>query len=515
MLLLILILIPFVSSVLCWQSERISKHIPQWIALISVSIMFFIILFLCLCRANYGKYIMFNIFSKNLSSTWQMEYILDWIPRFGINVHLALDGLSLLMLVLSGILGLISILSAWDEINHHQGLFYFNLLWLLGGVIGFFLTIDMFLLFFFWEIMLIPMFFLISVWGHEESSKIIRINVAIKYLVYSQISGFCILLSIIILVYFNYVITGIWSFDYEDLLHVKLPQNIEYLLMLGFFLSFAIKMPIVPFHSWLPDVHNSTPTMGSVDLIGILLKTAVYGFFRFTLSLFPCASQSFSTIAMFLGLISIFYGAWMAFMQFDIKRLMAYTNISHMGLVLIAIYSGSCISYQGAVVQIISYSLSTSGVFILCGQIYKRLRTRNLNLLGGDLWYRIHLIPGLFLCFIVAMLGMPGTGNFIGEAIILFGNFTNAPITTIIASFGILFTSIYSLMLIQRIYYGKSLLLFNDSLNNISFRERFIVIILLLCIFIIGIFPQFILNTSYDTTKNIHIRLQKYNYLLK
>lgn len=513
MLLLILILIPFIFSFLCWQSERIDIHMPRWIALVGISTIFIIILFLCVCQSNYCHLVLSNVLLIRSSYPWQLEYISDWIPRFGINLHLALDGLSLLMLILSGILGLIAILSSWDEINRYQGLFYFNLLWVLGGVIGFFLTIDMFLLFFFWEIMLIPMFFLIYFWGHEESSKIIRIGAATKFFIYSQFSGLSMLVSIMILASFNHMATGIWSFDYEDLLHTKLPKQLEYLLMLGFFIAFAIKMPIIPFHSWLPDTHSNTPTMGSVDLIGILLKTAVYGFFRFTLSLFPCASHSFSTIAMFLGLVSIFYGAWMAFMQIDIQRLVAYTNISHMGLVLIAIYSNSQISYQGAVVEIISYSLSTSGMLILCGQLYKRVHTRNMRLMGG-LWHRISLMPAVSLCFVAAMLGIPGTGNFIGEIIILLGNFKTSPIITVVAAFGILFTSIYSIIFMQRVYYGSSLSTDDQSLENMTYREKLVVIILLLCIFAIGFCPQYILNTSYDTMNNIHTRLQEYNDLL-
>lgn len=511
MLLLILVTIPFIFSVLSWQSERINIQMPRWIALIGISIIFIIVLFLYFCRLNCFRQLISENFLLNssASSVWQLEYIVTWIPRFGINVHLALDGLSLLMLVLSSVLGIIGVLNAWNEIHKNQGLFYLNLLWILGGVIGFFLAIDMFLLFIFWEIILIPMFFLIFFWGNQEISKEIRIRAATKFFIYAQCSSLLMLISIMTLASFNYVLNGIWSFDYVDFLYIKLPSNIEYLLMLGFFLSFAIKMPIFPFHDWLPDTHSNTPTIGTVDIIGILLKTAVYGFLRFTLSLFPYASQSFSTIAMVLGMISIFYGAMMAFSQIDMKRLIAYSSVSHMGLILIAIYSNNIISYQGAVIQIISYSLSTSGMFILCGQLYNRLHTRNIHLMGG-LWNRINLMPGLSLCFIAAMLGIPGTGNFIGEVTILLGNFQTFPIITIIATFGILFTSIYSLILMQRIYYGISLSTNNESLKKMTSREIVILITLLLCIFVIGLFPQFILNTSQDTMGFIYNRLQEH-----
>lgn len=512
MLLPILISVPFVFGVLSWQSERVNARIPRWMALFGTSIIFFIVMCLYLLQSHWCRssvLINNNKLLTNLSSEWQLEYICAWIPRFGISLHLALDGLSLLMLMLSGILGMIAILSAWNEENRSQGLFYCNLLWILGGVIGVFLSMDMFLLFFFWEMMLIPMYFLISLWGCKDSTSHDRINAATKFFIYTQFSGLVMLISIIGLVLCNYTVNGVWSFNYNDLLYVSLPKHIEYLLMLGFFLAFAIKMPIIPFHSWLPEVHSHTAISGSVDLIGILLKTAVYGFFRFILPLFPSASQDFSLFAMSLGILNIFYGAWMAFMQIDIKRLIAYTNISHMGFVLIAIYSNNQLSYQGAVVQIISYSLSASGMFVLFGQLYERVHTRDISAITG-LWNRIDLIPAFSLCFISAMLGIPGTGNFIGEIIILFGTFQTTPIIAIVSSFGILFISICFLIVMQRMYYESTTIKLN-LLKNITCREKFISAILILCIFLIGFYPQFILNTSYDTMCNIYSRCKQYS----
>lgn len=507
MLLPILVLIPFIFGILSWQSERIYTWMPRWIALFGTCIIFFIVSCLCVYQNNYYP----SIISDDTLCTdsphqWKLEYICTWIPRFGINLHLALDGLSMLMLMLSGLLGIISILSSWNEQYRCPGVFYFNLLWVLGGVIGVFLAIDMFLFFFFWEIMLIPMYFLISLWGYEESTSHDRINAATKFFIYTQFSGFIMLFSIIVLVICNYTLNGFWSFNYNDLLNVVLPRNIEYILMLGFFLAFAVKMPIIPFHSWLPEIHSYTPASGAVDLVGILLKTAVYGFFRFILPLFPDASQDFALFAMFLGVLNIFYGSWMAFMQIDIKRLIAYINISHMGFVLIAIYSNNYVSYQGAIIQIVSYSLSASGIFVLFGQMYKRIRTRNITEMYG-LWNRIDLIPIFSLCFIAAMLGIPGTGNFIGEVIILLGVFQTFPIITIIAAFGILFVSIGLLILMQNIYYGIVSIEI-DQLKKFTCRERCISMLLLLCIFVIGLYPQCILNISFETMHSIHNRLE-------
>ncbi|CAD83171.1 NADH dehydrogenase I chain M [Candidatus Blochmanniella floridana] len=509
MLLPTLILVPFFVGIISWQSDRINVCMPRWIALFGSSMVFVVGFFLWLWRMGYcNNLVLDNLLKLNKSSVWDLEYMCTWIPRFGINFHLALDGLSVLMLMLTGILGVMAVLSSWENsvTDHHKGLFYCNLLWILGSVIGVILAVDMFLFFFFWEIVLIPIYFLISIWGYEELNKKLRIIAATKFCLYAQLSGLCMLISIIILVYFNYRLYGIWSFDYENLLHVTLPKNIEYFLMLGFFCAFAIKMPIVPFHTWSLEAYAYSPITGSVDLIGFLVKISIYGFFRFVLPLCPNASKEFVPIAMFLGILNIFYGAWMAFAQTDFKRLIAYSNISHMGFALIAIYSNDQLSYQGVLVQMISCSLTLSGMCILCGQLYKRLYTRNITVMGG-LWGRMNLMPAFFLCFIVSMLSIPGTGNFIGEVTILLGSFHTVPIITIIASFGILFASIYSLVLMQRIYYGKSQISC-EILLDMTFLEKFIIIVLLLCVLIVGCFPQFIFDTSRETIRNIYCRLQ-------
>lgn len=509
-MLLLLVFIPFISGLLCWQFGRTKNAwIPQWIALFGMSIILIITIFLW----KVESFILLDKSSVMCSfPQWQLECVYSWIPRFGISFHLALDGLSLLMVMLSAFLGFIAVLSSWYKIKNYQGYFYLNLLWIIGGSIGVFLSVDMFLFFFFWEITLVPMYFLISLWGHQEFNQKSCIYVATKFLIYTQCSGLLMLMSIIALVFINYKIHGIWSFNYLDFLNIKLPKNIEYLLMLGFFCAFAVKMPIVPFHSWISDVHSKTPIFGSVDLVGVLLKTAVYGFFRFSLPLFPSASQSFSPIAIFLGILSIFYGAWMACAQTDIKRLMAYASISHMGFILFAIYSFNQLSYQGAVVHMIANSISMSGMFILCGQLYARFHTRDMSLMGG-FWGSINLIPAFFLCFSAAMFGLPGTGNFIGEIIVLFGSFQIIPITTVVVAFGMIFSSIYSLYMMQRVCYGPALNTNTLFKQDMSLREKCIILLLLSCTFYLGIFPQCVLNTSYMTMQNVCIWLNVHNCL--
>lgn len=493
MLLPWLILIPFIGALVCWQCERFGTHIPSWIALITMGLT----LTLSLLLWRYGGYTLAIV--QGLPQ-WQVEYISPWITRFGINIHLALDGLSLLMVVLTGLLGMLAILCSWKEIQRYQGFFHINLLWILGSVIGVFLAIDMFLFFFFWEMILVPMYFLIALWGHKGFNGNTCIAAATKFFIYTQASSLMMLVAILGLVLAHYNATSVWTFNYEDLLCTQMSKRIEYLLMMGFFLAFAVKMPVVPLHGWLPDAHSQAPTAGSVDLAGILLKIAAYGMLRFCLPLFPHASHQFAPIAMWLGVIGIFYGALMAFSQTDIKRLIAYTSVSHMGFVLIAIYSGSQLAYQGAVVQMIAHGLSAAGLFIICGQLYERLHTRNMRQMGG-LWGQLSFIPALSLFFALATLGMPGTGNFVGEITILFGSFSMVPIITVISTFGLIFASVYSLIMMQRVYYGPAKS--NEPLPGMTLRERLIILLLVVLLVLLGFFPQLIMDTSAPAMINI------------
>ncbi|GKX51010.1 NADH-quinone oxidoreductase subunit M [Budvicia aquatica] len=491
MLLPWLILLPFIGGFLCWPSERLGTKVPRWIALIAMGLT--LILSLYLWMASGFTY-------SAPKSLWLSSFSVDWIPSLGIKISLALDGLSLLMVVLTAFLGVLAILCSWTENQRSQGFFHLNLLWILGGVMGVFLAMDLFLFFFFWEMMLVPMYFLIALWGHKASDGKTRITAATKFFIYTQSSGLIMLIAIIALVFAHYQSTGVLTFGYTDLLNTEMPYGVQYAIMLGFFIAFAVKMPVVPLHGWLPDAHSQAPTAGSVDLAGILLKTAAYGMLRFCLPLFPETSQAFAPIAMWLGIVGIFYGAWMAFVQTDIKRLIAYTSVSHMGFVMIAIYSGNLLAYQGAVVQMIAHGLSAAGMFIICGQLYERLHTRDMRQMGG-LWKRIRYLPALSLFFAVATLGMPGTGNFVGEFMILFGSYSVVPVITVIATFGLVFASIYSLIMMQRAYYGapKS----DTPIAGMNLRELLMVMLLVVLLILLGVYPQPILDTSYSAVSTI------------
>ncbi|QAX81779.1 NADH-quinone oxidoreductase subunit M [Candidatus Pseudomonas adelgestsugas] len=494
-----LILIPFIGGQLCWISAHFRATLPRWIALLTMSVELSLSLWLWV----HSDYSFIPIPGADPAFVFEFKQI--WIQRFGINMHLAIDGLSLLMILLTGLLGILSVLCAWKEIQRYIGFFYFNLMWILGSVVGVFLALDLFMFFFFWEMTLVPMYFLIALWGHDSSDgKKTRIYAATKFFIFTQTSGLIMLVAILGLVLVNFNNTGIITFNYVDLLKTKISLTTEYILMLGFFIAFAVKLPAVPFHSWMPDTHAQAPIAGSVDLAGILLKTAAYGLLRFALPLFPNASAKFAPIAMTMGLVGIFYGAFLAFAQTDIKRLIAFSSISHMGFVLIGIYSNNQIALQGAIIQMLAHGISTAALFILTGQLYERLHTFDMREMGG-LWARITYLPAINLFFCAASLGLPGTGNFIGEFLILMGAFVRTPWISAIATSGLVLNAIYLLIMIHRIYFGyaKSDIL----LQGMDARELIMTLSLALLILYIGIYPQPFLDISATTIYGIQHRL--------
>lgn len=490
-----LILIPFIGGLLCWQGERFGNTLPRWIALLTMSLLFGLGLWLWAT----GDFTLAP--SPEAGPAWAHEFKVQWIERFGITIHLAMDGLSVLMVTLTGLLGVLSVLCSWNEIQNRVGFFHLNLMWILGGVVGVFLAVDLFLFFFFWEMMLVPMYFLIALWGHSGSKGKTRITAATKFFIFTQASGLVMLVAILSLVLINYNNTGVMTFNYADLLKVQLTPTAEYLLMLGFFIAFAVKFPVVPFHSWLPDAHAQAPTAGSVDLAGILLKTAAYGLMRFALPLFPHASAEFAPIAHWLGVFAIIYGALLSFAQTDIKRLVAFSSVSHMGFVLIAIYSGSQIALQGAVVQMMAHGLSAAALFILCGQLYERLHTRDMREMGG-IWGRMPYLPAISLFFAAAALGLPGTGNFVGEFLILVGSFQKAAWVTVIAATGLVFGSVYSLIMIHRAYFGPAKS--DTPLLGLKPRELTMVLGLAALLILLGVYPQPVLDTSAASMHGVH-----------
>ena len=513
MLLPWLILIPFIGGFLCWQTERFGVKVPRWIALITMGLTLALSLQLWL----QGGY---SLTQSAGIPQWQSEFDMPWIPRFGISIHLAIDGLSLLMVVLTGLLGVLAVLCSWKEIEKYQGFFHLNLMWILGGVIGVFLAIDMFLFFFFWEMMLVPMYFLIALWGHKGAEGKSRVYAATKFFIYTQVAGLIMLIGILGFVVYCYMMTGMIGFDHNYLLAVantldkELP-TVAYAFMLCLFVGFAVKLPVFPLHGWLPDAHAQAPTAGSVDLAGILIKTAAYGLLRFVIPFFPAASAQFADIAIIFGLIGIFYGAWCAFQQTDMKRLLAYTSISHMGFVLLAIYAGNILTFQGLMIMMLAHGLSSAALFIMCGQVYERVHTRDMRLMGG-MRGQFPYLAFFLMFFVAALVGIPGLGNFIGEFLILMGSYAKFPVFTILAAVSLVFAGLYGLILIHKALFGtpneEQQQHYNNPLKDLNARE---VVILLICAFgllWLGLYPQSFLdisNSSMAWLANSYIPVQE------
>src|ERR1035437_6242842 len=392
MILIYLIVILLAGAFLAWLAGNWNAVLPRIISLVALGI-------------DLTLMVLFLFQTTTFNTKWLIDIQSNWIPQFGIGIHLALDGLSLLMLLLTFFLGIIAVLISWKEINTKVGFFHFNLLLILAGIVGVFLSLDLFLFYFFWELMLVPMYFLIGIWGHENRTK-----AAYKFFLYTQASGLLMFISILALYFVHGDSTGIYSFDYIQLLGTHMSASTGILIMSGFLAAFLVKLPVVPLHNWLPDAHSEAPTAGSLILAALLLKTGAYGLLRFIVPLFPSASVTFAPIGMLLGVIGILYGAKLAFAQTDLKRLVAYTSVSHMGFVILGVFSFNELAYQGVVMQMIAHGISTGALFILVGQLYERIHTRDINKMGG-LWEKIPMMGAFGLIFSLSSLGLPGLGD--------------------------------------------------------------------------------------------------------
>lgn len=420
---------------------------------------------------------------------WLAELQSRWIPEIGVSFHLAADGLSLLLVTLTLFLGVMAVVASWTEIRDRVGFFHFNLLLTLAGVIGVFTALDLFLFYFFWELMLVPMYFLIILWGHED-----RIRAGLKFFIFTQAGGLFMLISILALYFLHGRATGSYSFDYGALLGAASGNRaVAFWIMLGFFAAFAVKLPVVPLHVWLPDAHTEAPTAGSVILSGLMLKTGAYGFLRFLVPLFPEMSARFATAAFVLAVVGILYGAMLAFAQTDLKRYVAFTSISHMGFILLGVYAWNRIALQGVVVVILAHGLSTSALFIMVGALQERIGTRDLNLMGG-LWRVIPRMGGVGLFFALASLGLPGLANFVGEFLILLGLYRVNPVFSIIAAAGLVFSTVYSLWLVQRTFHGPANRKWDIA--DLGMREMVVFSLFIAGILWIGLYPRPVMNAA-------------------
>jgi NADH-quinone oxidoreductase subunit M len=478
MILAVMISILLVAGLLCWLIARWNIGLAKWVALAAVLVDFVI---------TSNLWIQHSKGSLN-SGTWLINYQVNWIPAFGITFHLALDGLSLVLLALTFFLGMLAVLCSWNEIKERTGFYYFNLLFTLAGISGVFVALDLFLFYFFWEVMLVPMFFLIGIWGDSN-----RRYAAFKFFIFTQAGGLLMLISILALYFIHGSQTGVYSYDYFSLLHTSIAPSTARWIMAGFLIAFVIKLPMVPFHNWLPDAHSEAPTAGSLILAGLLLKTGAYGIIRFVLPLFPQEAADIAWWAILFGVIGIVYGAMLAFAQTDIKRLIAYTSVSHMGFVLVGIFAFREMAMQGVVMQMVTHGISTGALFLLAGMIKERLHTRDINLMGG-LWTSMPAMGGVALLFTMASLGLPLLGNFIAEFLILMGAFlVNVPLT-VIATLGLVFSALYSLRLMQKVFLGPSNA--HTAIQDFTTRELIMMGVLTVSIVLLGIYPQPVLDMT-------------------
>jgi NADH-quinone oxidoreductase subunit M len=479
MILVYFIVVLLAAGILAWLAARWSVAAARWICLAAAGFDFVLGIWLWSSRL-----VRFDLFA---GSDWIEEVDWTWVPQLGIHFHLAMDGLSLLMVMLTLFLGVLSVLASWTEITESVGFFHFNLMWILAGITAVFLASDLFLFYFAWEVMLIPMYFLIALWGHEN-----RRYAALKFFLFTQISGLLMLISILALYFGHHAATGVFSFQYRDLLAASFPARESLPVMLGFFIAFAVKLPAFPFHPWLPDAHTEAPTAGSVILAGLMLKTGAYGFIRFVAPLFPDAARAFAPVAIVLAVIGILYGAILAFAQTDLKRLVAYTSVSHLGFVLLGVFSWNALALQGAVMTMVCHGISTGGLFVLVGALQERIHTREMARMGG-LFATIPNFSGAGMVFALASLGLPGLGDFVGEFLVLLGAWRVYPVATALATVGILAATFYALRFIQGAFQGPNT---NGwSLRDLSFREAVVAGSMIAALLWLGLYPRPVLDT--------------------
>src|SRR2546423_963392 len=432
---------------------------------------------------------------------FRLEENYSWIGAISARYHVGADGISLWLVILTTLLMPISVLSSWTAIKKRQLTYYALILLLQSAMIGVFVSLDLLLFYLFFEASLVPMFFLIGIWGGER-----RIYAAVKFFIYTAVGSLLMLVGIIALYFIHQKATGIGTFDYTLLIETlkanagAISPRAEFWLFLAFAFAFCIKVPLWPFHTWLPDAHTEAPTAGSVILAGVLLKMGTYGLLRFNFVLFPNASKQFAPIMITLAVIGIIYGALVAMVQPDVKRLVAYSSVSHMGFVVLGLFSFTEQGMQGALYQMLNHGVSTGALFLFVGMIYERRHTRMISDFGG-LARPMPWFSALFVIASLSSIGLPFLNGFIGEFLIMLGSWTSAAvqhawIVTMLAGTGVIWAAVYMLWMLQRVVFGVKTSEANAGLSDLNAREVALVLPLLALMLFMGVYPAPFLNRS-------------------
>jgi NADH-quinone oxidoreductase subunit M len=443
---------------------------------------------------------LFTVFATG-EPGFQFEQQLGGYEPFGISWHLGMDGISLVLVALTTLLVPIS-LAASTHVTDRLKLFVVMNLLLEAGLIGVFLSLDLFVFFVFFEAILIPMYFIIGIWGGER-----RIYAAIKFFIYTALGSAFMLAGILALAFINRAQTGALSFDYLTLLELDLDLTAQLWLFAGFALAFAIKVPLFPFHTWLPDAHVEAPTAGSVILAGVLLKLGTYGFLRFNLPLFPEASVDLVPALATLAVIGVIYGAVVATVQPDLKKLVAYSSVSHLGFIVLGTFALTSGGLQGGVIQMVNHGLSTGALFLLVGMIYDRRHTKQIADFGG-LASSMPIFAGLFLFTAFASIGLPGLNGFVGEFLVLIGSYTTLPVWSIVSAVGVILAAIYMLWAYERVFTGPIDNPENRELADLDGREVALMAPLVLLMVLLGLFPNVLLERIGPATEAVLDRVE-------
>ena len=439
---------------------------------------------------------------ESTSADFQFVERVPWIPSFGIDYYVGVDGISLLLVVLTAFLTPIALLSSWEGIDRKVKEFSAFILVLEAAMIGVFVSLDLFLFYVFWDAMLIPMYFLIGIWGYDQ-----RIYAAIKFMLYTMAGSVLMLVAILALAYMHSEATGSYSFDLLELYTLQIEPTTERWLFLAFTVAFAIKVPLFPFHTWLPDAHVQAPTAGSIILAGVLLKMGTYGLVRFSFPLFPVAAVEFAPWIALLAVIGIIYGALVAMVQPDLKKLVAYSSVSHLGFVVLGICAMNVQGVQGAVYQMLAHGVSTGGLFLLVGMLSDRRHTRLISEFGG-LKNSMPRLTAAFLIITLASIGMPALNGFIGEFLTMLGAFLWDPRYVVAAGLGVILSAVYMLWMFQRVYLGAVTHDENATLPDLRPREWASVVPLCAVAIVMGVVPMLFLAPMESSVRRVVERVQ-------